>query len=1250
MGAFVFDEDLCVFTPLMDKRLSPGPFYTAPIVQGHWDGTGTPDVVTFPRGALTGNQAQIQYANLDPYQGSAVKWWTAETASAARASGYSYVWYASGNFWARYDYANNRFEFRAGGVTHTDAQAIVAGTTYCIIFSWDCQNAIDGTNGCRSTITNTHTYGGTLLTASAPDATIVLGSDGTKHPAQAIIEGLTLYRRVLLDSNGYGVKDMNGNPLAAASDELTAIYAAGAGVDPTLVTGSEDVCTCVPTNSTVEALVSGDGEAWSWPWDQNLLDVWGMWDGGLPGTDYAIELGGGSSPHISCGSGVMLDDIPSGGQITINIWVRHDISGSNEGIIEKCLGNTNGWRLYKNTADQIRFQVNLATADADRIEDWNIVDGKEHLITAYYNDGTKTCRLALDGRWGTSHTGVGAYQSDAAYALEVGRMAGTFSLHGAVAWWELWDNDHHGGAAGTDFIPPRIPQTPPIANLVETWWADEGTGVTVAARVNPGAPPAGCDGTITNGAWSSIWEQDGTPVIPYSLEFFQQNDGINFGSGANIDNLFAGDCTIEFYARLPVDTGDAFLRVIAKTNADASEGWEVWGNDAGALIFRVHHATDDCSISVAGAKDDLEHYWALDWDVGTLTGRVFMDGILQGTDTAVGAYIGDAALDCLVNARSPIGLNDGKFAIGPIRLSNNRRYTTNNFVPPDRVNWVANDANAHLLCTMRDGAGATVTDTSGNGYNGTITFGADTKWHTTPDMAVDEPGAVVYGPKGYNLGVDTAGEGMYIEQVVVAETDYVVFPVLSIGESGRARPQIRIYDVSNAANVVTFIGPMLYGTHAVGADSATLVPTTPRWIADALIGATVYNITDGSSATITDNTEGVVTGALAGGTENDWDVGDVFVIRFPHGYARWVWAENFCFQTPTGCTLLRVFIENANAEGVMAIHQVQVVPNLLANGDHESLTGGNPDLITLWTNDGLDAGDTQASSGGGAIIHSGAEALQWNVGAVANELMYYTMTVTANRYHAMGGWLYGNAAGGIRLQMGATGQGVLQYDPTVYQLPFAIRAQWELSTGVIRAVQVAPRYVIHPNAGADGARYSDDVWFVALNNITLTVAPASFVNSQEAGGLRIDGLDDYQQPTTLLFPTFGMMMWETIPRHDDSDVVAFGNNNPHIFWASAPVANYFRLFWTAANNLRLETNDGAATTTDWATGGGVVLAGVRHRWLLLYTATWMRVWMDGVLRINHAPGGGLNFGANVPTTIFWGEAAPSAQQWDAVFA
>lgn len=73
------------------------------------------------------------------------------------------------------------------------------------------------------------------------------------------------------------------------------------------------------------------------------------------------------------------------------------------------------------------------------------------------------------------------------------------------------------------------------------------------------------------------------------------------------------------------------------------------------------------------------------------------------------------------------------------------------------------------------------------------------------------------------------------------------------------------------------------GAHDGGDNKAKLTDSGEAWTVDQFVGLSVYNVTDGSSGTITANDATTVTAALAGGTENDWDDGDVYTIGY-NGY------------------------------------------------------------------------------------------------------------------------------------------------------------------------------------------------------------------------------------------------------------------------------------------------------------------------------------------------------------------------------
>ena len=68
------------------------------------------------------------------------------------------------------------------------------------------------------------------------------------------------------------------------------------------------------------------------------------------------------------------------------------------------------------------------------------------------------------------------------------------------------------------------------------------------------------------------------------------------------------------------------------------------------------------------------------------------------------------------------------------------------------------------------------------------------------------------------------------------------------------------------------------GAHTGSNGAAVLTDSAATFTADQFIQWKIKNISDGSEAIITDNDGTTVTGVLAGGTDNDWDEGDEYLI------------------------------------------------------------------------------------------------------------------------------------------------------------------------------------------------------------------------------------------------------------------------------------------------------------------------------------------------------------------------------------
>lgn len=1222
--AFDLDLDLVVFTPGMAKRAG-GVFAAAPIIQGKWDGTGTPDVLSLVRGNLIGNQAGVWYDNFDPYQGGGFADWTPEQATGAR-TGDAYVWYASSAYYLKYDYSNDRYELTLGGQTMTVAAVLVAGTMEILSWGFDTKGSLDGANHTFFSRNNAQTFGMTTQpTATAPSATIHVGSNGTGGPSNAIPEGLVFVREIPWTGT-YGT-DMG------VGDVVAAHYAAGSGADVALTIASWGTTFSLPTDSTLGALVTGEGEAWSHPHSSSEPKHSWLADGGYFVEPYAVKFNGVDTAG-NCGSGATLDDLPAG-DFTVNVWCRPDSAGGSGlgGLIGKLSGSL-GWglRLDQNYGvDSFAYHAG-AMARSRLSLNVDFADGKWHLFTLFFNQtGDQKFYIAVDGKWATSYSvqtaGGGAYVSDAALDLLIGSVS-VLETDGAIGLVTIWNDDHFNH--GTDFIPPRAPESLPDATVVEQWDFDEGTGNTAAAHVT--TPANDC--ALTNHVWEEQWDVEGTPVIPQSVTMVS-GATINFGSGGNIDNLpqSANGMTLEYwYKRRAPASGDGIL--------GKGSNFMLYTTASGLRIILRYDATDiNFFLSAAALADSRHHHIAVTYNEnGDRKARVWVDGLLRGTSAAsVGNYDGDAADSFILQSL------DG--AIGQLRLSNTVRYT-DTFVPPDRTTPIGNDANAHLLVPMTDGAGTTATDGSGNAYSGTIANGV---WNNTPDMETDEPGARVFG-WGYNLGSDGANDGMtQIDTGLTPGDDYVLRVPISVGQSGRAQAAIRIYDEIGAAIISTLAGPKYYGTHDGGNAAADLGDTTARWW-QGFVGWTCHNIEDGSSCTITavDGDMNGMTTPLAGGGSDDWQNGEHYLLRPPNGdaYSKHPWTETFCIELPAGCTSVSWKVLNPAGEGVLQVHQVEVQESLLPTGSMEA-GAGDPWIPTGWTNAVLDAGDTEAEAG---TVHSGAGSMEWNPGAIAGESIYLRPVLSAGDFMAFGGWFYEDGAVGLEFGFSQVTDGLLQHSTSLCRVDTLAIAAWSCVGCVARVVAANPYFVVAGVSGAVADRFSDDVYGIALDAVSLTVIPASEANSAESGGLRVDGRDTLAQPLTDIKSTRGRVRWRWTPRHGDTIFQGFSEgSDPLLLYISKDANNYVYVSESGASQITLGFDAGGAglQTGVWNVGAGEIVADTEYLLEVRYTASKIEFLVDGVVMITVNQPTGFDWAGG---TAYWGSDATGANQSDAVYA
>lgn len=261
---FTYATGSATFTPSMAKRNSAGPFAAGPMIQSNINTSTAGDLL---RASGVGATISGDFNSYFDFARGTIQFWI--TPEWNGNDGVRHMLLADYNGVRVEKTTSNTLSLQVikKGVIHSiDVSSWTAGTTYLVSLRWDTVNPITPTNYACITINDTAPSCGDTDVADATlnGNVLAIGSyyEGS-YSASAIIEGLTIYRRVLYDGL-YGTDVGNG-------DEINLIYNGGTGKDPTLVTGSWDVVFALPTNASTGTLTTGTGNAWSMPHSSNLL-------------------------------------------------------------------------------------------------------------------------------------------------------------------------------------------------------------------------------------------------------------------------------------------------------------------------------------------------------------------------------------------------------------------------------------------------------------------------------------------------------------------------------------------------------------------------------------------------------------------------------------------------------------------------------------------------------------------------------------------------------------------------------------------------------------------------------------------------------------------------------------------------------------------------------------------------------------------------------------------------------------------
>ena len=1249
---FKFVPAWAIFTPSMSKRNSAGPFAAGVMVQGKRDITGIGDDI----GLLRGSEIKTGFFPVfDVNQGSLVLWITPEWNGNDGLE--HYILTPSSAAPSLFKYSDNSLYFALLGVSNlvsVDVSSWVAGNTYCVVCRWDSKNKLDGTNYACLSINDVNSFGRTTSwTPSSPLASMFVAY--SIYPsANAIIEGLTIYRRVLFDGT-YGQDIGNG-------DELALIYTAGTGKDPTEITGSWDVVFCLPTNATAGALVTGTGEAWSHPHSSNLLKDGWLADGFYGGGKYVLKTGTPGNPgYLTIPDSAPIQNLLAGA-LTVDGWVRLD----QDSAPYIFLWSKAKYFLYIDNTGVPGLYLDILTP-GDTFTFFllpNGMDGKwHHIACTFDNGGDQKPRIYFDGVLVSTGIAIpSGLVDDTGFNIDFGR----FSALG----WQRFSNSIRYSAT---FTPDRTPPAPD-ANTIGQWNMSEGSGSTVDNAEGTAAR----DGTISNGSWVTVWEDEGTPIVPESVVFNGINTAINCGNEASINNLPDGALSIDFWLNRESVAVDSYDNILTKAWSNAGLAVFTFGS---MLVAEIKCATSNPQAIYTLPSGRVWHHYLITFDdAGDRKIRIFFDGVLVSTSVAgVGAIVDDSAFNLLISSPG----NGIKGSMGWFRISNSIRYTAN-FIPPSRVAPPANDANTVRLFKMDEGTGTTITDSSTNAQNATLSNGS---WNTVRDMAIDSPGARTYN-WGHVLGSDAADEGE--KQTFVGLTpgaDYVI-RALAYSEDGIGQPRLVVYDETNGAEIshldafgqqdnlvlnpgfdsgtswnpdATWSIGSGVATHAAGTDGV-IYQSVGALIVGKLYKVTVtisghttgnLNVWDGDSViTLIGNSNGThsvtyrtATGGLYfyAGATFDGSIDNVICSLIPD--EQHPEPLIFSFELPTvaragvaaDCVSMSVKLVNAASGGVVGWNQVELLANLIDNPSFDYGAVADPFIPDAWIGGGIDAGESAKET---VIVHSSKSSMFLNVSAY-DEAFYQLFSAASGKFF--------NSGASVKILGGdpalATPDIVRQStadDPWNWTLPTLL---WANVKRVGRSIGGAPRMYLR-NVGGYG--YFDDAYAFALDDVSLTATPASLANSQESGGIRVDGKDLLYQniPTGKLKASTGEVKLKFTPRHSQANMLKYSDYYPFVVSVYGDISNNIIVHVVDSTKIRFKAVVGGVTYTVDSTLSTTFVAGTEYFIGIKYSPSSAYLYLNGsvVSSLAISP---FMFSV-IPTVMYLGSSG-GISQIDAVF-
>tara|TARA_Y100000310_G_scaffold202967_1_gene203213 strand:+ start:4091 stop:7126 length:3036 start_codon:yes stop_codon:yes gene_type:complete len=662
-------------------------------------------------------------------------------------------------------------------------------------------------------------------------------------------------------------------------------------------------------------------------------------------------------------------------------------------------------------------------------------------------------------------------------------------------------------------------------------WADndrvvvwDGCGYKKEALIN--GTPSSTNIPVDDGAGGAVTDLD---KVGASLDF----DATYNAQAANntIHDITTEDIGVSVWVRL--DTASAGIDYVLKKYASAA-GYEVYIED-GIVTLNIGDGTD--TYKLTGNTDIRDNKWhhivGIIDKSNAANCKIYLDGYEDGTTSKTGT-LGDVG--SLTNA-DILDISDSNSFDGQIRdvilaypadiMAANEMGVTGEILTLATNPRDFSTVNSEDYWELTDNASSTTVA----GANNNLTASANTDTFSTQEA--------------------------FISKNLIADSDM---------EDGGIGP----LTLSNIQTVSKDISTVKFDTRGL-----KIAAATADWASvyhDITVGVNENYLFKGWHKKGTDTNQAIFRIEGDGGfaaynvevnkTNSSWDI------------------EETAFKTTGTQTYSRIRGQTfATAIGGFSHYdQLQLLPNLVDNGGMESTAGGDPELPTGWSNNGLEAGEGVQED---TVKHSGAHSWHINADTSGEGIKKQSVTVVNGAYYTLSLWLK-IVSGNVRF---------IQENVVAYQT--VTQAEngntWRRYSYTGKSSVTSSKMQIECTGGA-AEFYVDDVSLVALDQISPSAStPSTSVNSfntgkynQLNGAVLVDGLDtlDYANSNNINANKGTVGFWAYInnPYDTGDDLYLFDirgaddNNRIAMFYSQAD--DKFTLYLNGAERIE------AAAETD----------------------------------------------------------------------